>query len=53
MKTIYYELIAQTACKKFTKIVVQKRHAIIVQDMHSKVTKKVKTEVQKTKRALE
>lgn len=53
MEIIYYKIIAQAACKKLIGRVTQKRRVITVQDICTKVIKRVKTEVEKARRALE
>lgn len=43
----------QTACKKLTNTVAQKKRVITVRDVYTKVIKRVETEVEKVRRALD
>ena len=53
LEITHREAIAQVACKKLIGRVAQKRRVITVRDVHTKVTKRVETEVEKARRALE
>ena len=49
---IYWEAIAQAACKKLAERVVWKKNVIIFWDVYVEVIRKVETEVKKTRKIL-
>lgn len=51
-KITHSKAIVQGVCKKLIDRVIQRRKVITVQDMYTKVTKRVETEIKKARKAL-